>query len=231
MNSTLFQSPQKLLLLSLFCIFFVACFYKPLSKEKKAEMKVVHESAIPFFKEVARRMYFKENDTLCDIAGGWGYSSSIISQYLPASTIYFEEDIGVFCNRKAFRNTFKFYDMPFNFHQFNFKIGKKDHIPFPNNRFNNVSVFISIHEFDYKQEMLDEVNRIMRKDGKLTIVETVYKDTIVKDKNCGFNYISEKELYELLNHYNYKYLVDTSISEILPLGNSFSKIIILQKKN
>jgi ubiquinone/menaquinone biosynthesis C-methylase UbiE len=139
-----------------------------------------------------------KGDTICDIAGGWGYSSAIVANYLP-EVIFYEEDIRKnICNKKRFKQTFDLLDSKARIDNYRFFIGKEKKIPFQDKFFKTVTVFISIHEFTYKDEMLAEMKRIMRDDGRLYIYETVYKNTPEIDSFCKYTYLSETELLNLV---------------------------------
>lgn len=200
-----------------------------LSEQQKAEQKVQYENIKASYKIIASKMALLENDTVCDIAGGVGYSSSAIVNFLPASTIFFEEDINLFfCKKRTFQKTFELLSSPANIDNFRFKLGTKKQIPFATKSFKNITLFISIHEFDYKEIMLNEVRRIMKDDGKLFLMETVYKDTLVKDKNCGFAYLSDKNLHSLINNAQLNIVSDTTFNDPLS-NNSYTRFMVCAK--
>ncbi len=201
-----------------------------LSEKQKEELNVQYENIKAPYKIIASKMALLENDTICDIAGGVGYSSSAIANFLPASTIFFEEDISsLFCKKRTFQKTFELLNSSTNIDNFRFKIGTKKQIPFATKSFKNITLFISIHEFEYKEIMLDEVRRIMRDNGKLFLMETVYKDTLVKDKNCGFAYLSDKNLHGLINNAQLLVISDTAFDNPLS-NNSYTRFIVCAKK-
>ncbi|MBC7721818.1 MAG: class I SAM-dependent methyltransferase [Pedobacter sp.] len=213
-------------------LLLILCSCMPVHKQTEqqiAEQKTDYENIKATYKVIATKMALSEKDTICDVAGGFGYSSSAIANYLPASTIYFEEDINMFgCRKRTFQKTFESFKSVANIDNFNFKIGTKKQIPFATKSFKNITLFISIHEFTYKEIMLDEVRRIMRDDGKLFLMETVYKDTLVKDKNCGFTYISDKNLHELINNAKLQVISDTAFDN--PLSNkSYTRFMVCAK--
>jgi ubiquinone/menaquinone biosynthesis C-methylase UbiE len=161
-------------------------------------------------RKIILKMKVQNKDTICDIGGGWGYSSARLSYYLPDIT-YYEEDINKrFCNKRKFKETFNLLSPQANIENYHFFIGTNTKIPFADNSFKTVTVFISIHEFDQKDIMLGEIKRIMRNDGKLFIGETVYKVTPAVDPHCKFNYLSETELYNLLQKNGFGFVPDSN---------------------
>jgi ubiquinone/menaquinone biosynthesis C-methylase UbiE len=154
-------------------------------------------------------------------AGGWGFHSAMMAKYFPKNIIYFEEDVNKrYCNKKRFKQTFSFLNPMANIDNYRFYTGSTTKIPLPDNYFKTVTLFISIHEFTYRDSMMQEIKRIMRNDGRLYILENAWKDTAAKDPECGFTYLSEKELYDLLarngfgftRHINKQTLEDTTIN-------------------
>ena len=214
-------------------LLLIVCACMPvhkLTEQKIAEQKNEYENIKATYKLVATKMALSEKDTICDLAGGTGYSSSAIANFLPASTIYFEEDINMFgCRKRTFQKTFGSFKSSANIDNFRFKIGTNKEIPFAIKSFKNITLFISIHEFTYKEIMLDEVRRILRDDGKLFLIETVYKDTIVKDKNCGFAYISDKNLHGLIGKAQFHVIYDTAFDDPIS-NNNYTRFMVCAKK-
>ncbi len=223
---------MKKVVAGLLLLLFVGCSpYSFLSKEKQKLFKQQYKDHSPYQKIIAEDIKLGLNDTICDIATGFGLSISILSDYLPASTIYFVEDINRGdCSKKSFKNAFDFYGSKANINNFRFAIGTKENIPYPSNLFNNITVFISIHEFTDKELMLTEIDRIMRDTGSLYVLENVYKDTVVKDENCGFDYLKESELYRLIDKANFKIIKDTTFGKETETENSYSRFFICRKK-
>ena len=231
LNKTIGLKAIPFLLIGI-CLLFGCSYTSKLSKkEKKEEDTKSYNAFIPYYKVVASKMNIGKNDTICDIAGGYGFSISILSQYLPSSTIYYEEDINKdLCNRHQFNKLFHYFNANCNIDNYRFKTGRKSHIPYKDNSFNNIVVFISLHEFKYPYKMLDEIARILRKDGKLTIMESVYKDTLYHDKGCGFDHLSVKRLYEIMDSSKFNIVFDTSLSDNGIIGDKFAKLLICKKK-
>lgn len=86
-----------------------------------------------YFHKIAGKIKTRQGDTICDIAGGWGFNSSILALYLP-NNIFFEEDISKKdCNKRKWERTFKQYNPKANITNYNFFIGTEKTIPFANN--------------------------------------------------------------------------------------------------
>jgi len=202
--------------------------YKKLQEEKN-QMKKSYDSSRAFFKTIALKMNLNENDTVCDIAAGWGVSISSLANYLPKNTIYYEEDIlKKACKRSQFKAAFKMFHSKANINNFRFSIGTKNSIPYQSEQFKNVVLFISIHEFEEKEKMLKEVERIMRKDGKLYVLENTYDSIPVTDPNCKFQYLSKQSLYSIIENAGLKIGFDSIMSD--KTQKSCSRFLICAKQ-
>lgn len=223
---------MKSILVLFLALLLVQCNpYNLLSKSKQAKYKQDYHSRHDMFKAIAQKMNLSPKDTICDVAAGSGVSISLLANYLPPATTYYEEDIKKdYCNKTAFNNTFKFYQSQANIHNFYFKIGTDKSIPFATNSFSNIALFISLHEFSYKEQMLQEVTRIMRDTGKLYLLETVYLHTPTVDENCHFTYLSEKELYRLIDAANLKITFDDTFGEKKDTANVYTRFLVCEKK-
>jgi len=222
---------MKRVIVGILLILFVGCLSGKKATQKREEDLKDYQKLKDEFKLLTPLMNIGNNDTICDIAGGFGVSSSALATYLPSSTVFYEEDINKKdCSKYMFKNVFKYFKSNANIDNYRFSIGKKDVIPYPAKSFNNITLFISIHEFEYKEKMLNEVHRILRDTGKLYLLETVYKDTLVKDENCGFHYLSQDNLYALIDMANFKIVYDTTLWKETETDNSFAKFLICTKK-
>lgn len=212
------------------CLLCCGCVSTHLYSDKQKKSIEEYNNNKPVFNFIASKINLLDNDTLCDIASGWGWSMSQISRNSPASVTYFFEDINKdICNKKIFKQSFKFFNAPIRTDKVHFNIGTKNTIPYSTNKFNKISLFISLHEFDEKENMLNEINRIMRKDGSFYLFENVYKDTVFRDANCGYDYIKDTDLYKLIQS-RFIITYDTILREESINTNIYSRFFICKKK-
>jgi ubiquinone/menaquinone biosynthesis C-methylase UbiE len=61
--------------------------------------------------------------------------------------------------------------------------------------------------------MLKEMHRIMHPNGKLYILETVYRAVLEKDLNCGKAYLKENLFYNLLKEQKFSIIKDTIVTD------------------
>ncbi len=214
----------------LIILFFAQCAtVKKLTPKEKLLIQEAYESNKEMFAFIAQKLQLKPNDTICDIAGGYGHSSSLLANFVPPNTIFIEEDIIDACTAKTFTNTFKYYNSPANINNFRFVKGTEKTIPLKSKNFSTVTLFISIHEFSQKDLMLLEISRIMRKDATLCIVEVVSKEEPLKDLNCGFTLLNEQELYKTLNHARFKIITDTTFNKDSDTAKCLTKVFTCKK--
>lgn len=225
---------KKIILYSTIAILLISCSpYFFLPQKEKNRLRQDYVSRFETVKIFAENMQVNENDTICDIASGQGISVSILSTFLPKSTIYFVEDINKkVCNRQYYKQTFKFVSSESKLENYRFFIGEKDKLPFLSNSFNHITLFISIHEFEYKEKMLKEIFRILRNTGNLYIMETVSSNNCrVKDKYCGFQYLQDGEFTTLIKKAGFNILKDTIPYKHAFSDSTFVKMLVLKKIN
>jgi ubiquinone/menaquinone biosynthesis C-methylase UbiE len=213
-------------------LLFVQCNpYKTfLSKEKQVESKKDYALRRGQYKTIADAMQLGNNDTVCDIGAGAGFSISILAEFLPATTVYYEEDINQkLCNKQSFKNTFEFYQSNANINQFKFFKGKEDKIPFADESFSNIVVFLCLHEFTKLPAMMQELKRILRKNGHLFILESVYTQTPATDPYCKLPYLSEKAVTELMAKNQLQIVKDISINGKVNEDNGYGRFMVCKK--
>ena len=210
---------------------FSCSSYAFLTKKQEQTLKDDYNLRVDMLKVIGENIHLNNQDTLLDIASGYGVSISIMSNYLPQKTQYFVEDINKkTCNRRAFKGLLNLIDSKANINNFHFFYGKENALPFPSNSFSNATLFISIHEFSQKEAMLLEAARCLRKNGKLFVLEVVARDGFkVQDSNCGFDYITNSSLNELIKKSNFKIFKDTIISKIEYNDSCLTRFLILEK--
>lgn len=212
-------------------VFFSCSPYAFLTKKQQKTLKDDYQSRVDVMKTIAENIHLNNQDTLLDIASGYGVSISILSDFLPSNTQYYVEDIDKkSCNKIAFKGLFNLVNSKANINNFHFFYGKENTLPFPSNSFSNATLFISIHEFSQKEAMLAEAVRCLRKKGKLYVLEVIANDGLnIKDNGCGFTYITKGTMDNLLQKSNLKILKDTALSKKEYNDSCSSRLFILEK--
>lgn len=214
-------------------LFLLGCSpYAFLTKKQQRTLIDDYQSRVDVLKTVAEHIHLNNQDTLLDIASGYGVSISILSEFLPQKTQYYVEDIDKkSCNKTSFKGLFNLVNAKANINNFHFFYGKENALPFASNSFSNATLFISIHEFSQKEVMLAEVARCLRKNGKLFVLEVLAKDELqVKDSGCGFYYITNSNFNELIKKSNFKVLKDTTLSKPEYNDSCSTRLFVLEKQ-
>lgn len=137
-------------------------------------------------------------DTLVDIGCDDGTHSAYISHYFPH--LYFIlEDIHTDLSARLEIN-FKrssFLSMYIK-DRYRAAVGTFDSIPLNSSTYQNLLCRKTLHEFEEPGKMIDEMNRILKRAGKIIIVEAKPYKKGEKDPYCGKPYLSDKEVIEML---------------------------------
>lgn len=161
------------------------------------------------------QLYELENtDTLLDIGCGNAYFDRQISNYYP-NVFFVLEDLPVLEYhtkkgqpetkslyptveevQKNFRNSKKF---PGIRDRFKLVIGFEDSIPLTSDAFARILCRRTLHEFKKKEKMVAEIRRLLKQNGKLTIVERLSKYSGERDPYCGNQYMTKDEIIQLLS--------------------------------
>lgn len=160
------------------------------------------------------QQYHLENvDTLVDIGCSDGYFDRQIANYYP-NVFFILEDLSVLDYHskkghpeikqsystvtevgKVFKNRKEYPNIE---NRFKLVIGFEDSIPLANDRFNRILCRRTFHEFKNKEKMASELRRILKPNGKLTIVEVLPKYNGEQDPYCGNPYMTKDEIKKLL---------------------------------
>ena len=165
-------------------------------------MKQTGERMIPtvmngtYFEHIHRYAFaqeFTDNKIVLDIASGEGYGSFVLAKN--ADFVY-----GVDISEDAISYAKKNYRKD----NLEFRVGNTSKIPLDSNSVDIVVSFETIEHHDQHDEMMKEIKRVLKKDGKLIISSPNKK--YYSDENNTTNHFHIKELYEdefkmLLNNY------------------------------
>ena len=165
-------------------------------------MKQTGERMIPtvmngtYFEHIHRYSFaqeFTDNKIVLDIASGEGYGSFVLAKN--ADFVY-----GVDISEEAISYAKKNYRKD----NLEFRVGNTSKIPLDSNSVDIVVSFETIEHHDQHDEMMKEIKRVLKKDGKLIISSPNKK--YYSDENNTTNHFHIKELYEdefkmLLNNY------------------------------
>lgn len=170
------------------------------------------------------------SDTLVDVGCGNGIFDCEISHYYP--NLYFIlEDIPrnyVYKNiASTLKSTFNQNSIcPNMINKNSFISGKIDSIPLQSNTYSKVLSRVSLHEFENKDKMADELYRILKPNGILIIVEKEPKFEAEFDKSCLNKYLTKNEI----ERYFPKMTIHKQCYIEYKSNNNINRINILQFK-
>lgn len=158
--------------------------------------------------------YQLENvDTLLDIGCSNGYFDRQIFEYYPdvffvledlPNLVYHSKKGQTVINEtyptitevgKVFKNSKRYPGIE---NRFKLIIGFEDSIPLPSNAFERILCRRTLHEFKNMDKMLSEIKRILKPNGKVTIVEVLSKYSGEQDPACGNLYLTKEEIKRML---------------------------------
>ncbi len=148
-------------------------------------------------------------DTLVDIGCQDGLFSREIARFYPNVFLVLEDlEFFTLCNKKGnrctdyltqteikktFRNSRKYQNIE---NRYAFIAGRVDSIPLASTSYKRVLCRRTVHEFEKTQKMVNELARILKEGGILTIAEQEpnYKNEI--DEFCNKKYLTKQEVLE-----------------------------------
>jgi ubiquinone/menaquinone biosynthesis C-methylase UbiE len=178
-------------IISLFILFFVSEFtwaqkpnYDSLAKEK--------EKIVLLFLDL------KETDAIADIGTNSGYSLIPIANEYPNIKFTIEDIDSSSCNIKNITKRIKKLGYKTNIEQFSFVYGTETSTNLPTCKFNKVLMFMVLHEMTFKKEMLEDVKRILQKNGSIFIQENISHKPQKKQRACNYRFLTEEEFKQVM---------------------------------
>jgi ubiquinone/menaquinone biosynthesis C-methylase UbiE len=166
-----------------------------------------------FYVKIASYLDLNKGDTLADIGSGFGYTMVRLGHYLPDVTFY-EEDILIPPFPKLFyKSAIKKSCSSVDIHAFKFFEGTKTTTKFKNQSFNKVLIALSVHEFAYKEKMMLDVKRIMRKNARLYVLETFFKKEAPKEKNCKLPFMLKPDFLTLMANSGFELVREIPVAD------------------
>jgi len=160
---------------------------------ERLETFVNKDTATQHLHRYALAIDFIKGKRVLDIASGEGYGSNLMSKYAAGV-------IGVDIDEAAINAAIEKYKAG----NLEFRLGKADDIPVPDNSMDVVISFETLEHHDRHHEMMKEIKRVLRNDGIL-IMSTPEKKAYSDDAR-HVNPFHVKELYlhefkDLINNY------------------------------
>lgn len=143
------------------------------------------------------------SDSIADIGTGEGYSLIPIANNCPECKFTVEDIDSSTCNTKSLAKKINKTGNTTRIENFAFYYGTEKATNLPSSRFNKVLIFDVIHELTYKNEMLNDIKRILQKNGSVFIEEILVHKPVKKDRVCNYPFLTEVEFKKILTDNNF----------------------------
>jgi len=173
-----------------------------------------------FYAKIASYLDLHKGDTLADIGAEYGYTIVRIAHYNPG-VIFYEEDINRWItNRVFFKSTIKKACANVDINSFKYFRGTPTSTKFSDHFFKKIFIALSIHEFEFKEIMMQDIKRILRSDGHLYIMESFFKRPAEKEKNCKRPYLLKPDFLSLMKNAGFELVKEIEMLETDDASNT-----------
>ena len=173
-------------------------FGQGLSKKQKTDSLTTAK-----FNVVSKFLSLSPTDIIADIGTGAGYSLIPIANNCPECKFIVEDIDSLTCNTKTLTKKINNTGNKTSIENFEFYYGTEKATNLPSAKFNKVLIFDVIHEMTYKNEMLNDIKRILQKNGSIFIEEILVHKSVKKDKVCNYPFLTELEFKKILADNNF----------------------------
>jgi ubiquinone/menaquinone biosynthesis C-methylase UbiE len=161
---------------------------------------------------------FKENETIASIGASSGVWEIWFASQVENLTFYLQDIDPLNCNQEEIDYGIKYYEKLLQktiSGKFIPIIGTQSTTNLPQNIFDKVLIINSLHEFEMPEIILQDIQGIMKPDGKLFIEEQMAKFSGEIHEGCGNRLFTENELVVLSEKYGFelveRYLKDDEV--------------------
>lgn len=154
-------------------------------------------------KLVTTFLNLKPEDKIADIGTGSGYKLVQISNECPSCTFDVEDIDSLTSNKTILTKWIYKAGNLTKIENFKYYYGDDTTTNMPSNSYNKVLIFNVIHEFTYKKKMLDEIKRILKKDGQVFIEEILVHKKIKKNSKCNYPFLLELDFKKIMEDNNF----------------------------
>ena len=130
-------------------------------------------------------------DKIADIGTSNGYSLIPIANKYPENIFTVEDIDSNSLNKRKLLKQIKRFGGKATINQFNIVYGTETSTNLPSAAFTKVLLFDVVHEFSNRNSMLQDVKRILTKNGSVFIEEILVHKPIKKDRICNFPFFTE----------------------------------------
>jgi ubiquinone/menaquinone biosynthesis C-methylase UbiE len=154
-------------------------------------------------KKILSFLSLKDTDNIVDIGTGDGYSLIPIANEYPTLKFTVEDIDSSTCNKKSLSKRIKKLGNKTSIEQFKIVYGTDSTTNLPSASFNKVLMFMVLHEITYKHQMLEDIKRILQKEGSLLIQENISHKPQKKQRACSYRFLTEEEFKQVMTENNF----------------------------
>ncbi|MFN8356971.1 MAG: class I SAM-dependent methyltransferase [Spirosomataceae bacterium] len=173
---------------------------------------------------------FQKGDVIASLGAGGGVWEIAFATFYEDLTFYLEDVSRDVLNQEDVEYAIQYYTRltgkPITA-KFIPVIGTEKETNLPTDTFDKVLIINSFHEFNFPTEMLAEVKRILKADGKLFIEEDLATYEGQLHEGCNRPLFSEKGLIEFLQTNGFQLV--RSQGRAVETGNTLWKVMVLEK--
>jgi ubiquinone/menaquinone biosynthesis C-methylase UbiE len=173
-------------------------FGQSLSKKQKGDSLTTAK-----FSVVSMFLSLSPTDIIADIGTGVGYSLIPIANNCPECKFFVEDIDSSSCNPERLAWRINNTGNKTRIENFTFFYGTEKTTNLPSAKFNKVLIFDVIHEMTFKTEMLNDIKRILQKNGSIFIKEILVHKPVKKDRGCNYPFLTELEFKKLMTDNNF----------------------------
>jgi ubiquinone/menaquinone biosynthesis C-methylase UbiE len=207
----------RVIVLGLFCLSnLMACGQKSPDIEKRLQTfwKSKHISA----RAISQIADFRSGDTIADIGTADGWFAAVMSMFTDSLTMYLEDvDTGVWKQHnfhKALAHFSRENKKPPTHNTFYYSVGTENATGLPYQRFDKVLIVDTYHHFTRRREMISDVVRLLKPDGKIIIMEALARKKDDVHQGCKTPIYFEDEIVSQLEEFNMRLLSATLVHTI-----------------
>ena len=145
---------------------------------------------------------FQPNETIASIGASSGVWEIWFASQVEGLTFYLQDIDPLNCNQEELDYGVKYYEKllqkPIS-GKFIPIVGTQSETNLPQNIFDKVLIINSLHEFETPELILQDINKILKPNGKLFIEEQLAKFSGEIHEGCGKRLLTQNELINLLN--------------------------------
>jgi ubiquinone/menaquinone biosynthesis C-methylase UbiE len=184
---------MKQLIFLLFLFAATLSFGQSLSNKQKRDSLTTAK-----FNAVSTFLGLSPSDSIADIGTGAGYSLIPIANNCTECKFTVEDIDSSSCNTGSLAKKINNTGNKTRIENFAFYYGTEKATNLPSSKFNKVLIFDVIHEMTYKNEMLNDIKRILQKNGSIFIEEILVHKSVKKDRVCNYPFLTEVEFKKVL---------------------------------